>query len=562
MNTNNRMPIHPVIAALLILCLFPGLAFSATIRIMPLGDSITRGITGSTDSSGYRKYLYDLLVGQNGYDINFVGSLDDGPTTFDNDHEGHSGWYADGALSASILPAVQGFLTANPADIVLLHIGTNDISTGQSPESVAAEIEGILEEIAIYEQNAGKDVWVVVALIINRATGCSYRTQTTSLNDLIDSMSNTRRRSGDKILAVDMEIGAGFDYDRPSGDMYDCLHPYITGYEKMADEWLQVLMDILPRAAAGPDQNANPGVTVNLDGTDSTDLLATIGSYAWRQTAGSPTVGLANSSSSQASFKAPIVSGGTTLTFRLTITDSKAFSHSDECNIVVNGPPIADAGTDQRVNPGVIVALDGSHSSDPGGSLSDYLWVQTGGSPAVAITNAAAAQASFSAPAVGTAGAQLTFQLTVTDNLGAESSDTVVVTVNAAPVADAGPDQIVQPGVSVTLDGAGSTDDGNGALSYAWMQTAGPPVSLSNSAAAKPAFSAPSAVTSDVHLTFQLTVTDSDGLQSSDSCTVTVSPDAQPGESDASGGGGGGGGGCFITTAGDRGTKGSVRDKF
>ncbi|MCU0591395.1 MAG: hypothetical protein MUC57_07970, partial [Desulfobacterales bacterium] len=193
--------------------------------------------------------------------------------------------------------------------------------------------------------------------------------------------------------------------------------------------------------------------------------------------------------------------------------------------------------------------LDGSHSSDPGGSLSDYLWVQTGGSPAVAITNAAAAQASFSAPAVGTAGAQLTFQLTVTDNLGAESSDAVVVTVNAAPVADAGPDQIVQPGVSVTLDGAGSTDDGNG-------------VSLSNSAAVKPAFSAPSGVTSDVDLTFQLTVTDADGLQSSDSCTVTVSPEAQPGESDASGGGGGGGGGCFITTAGDRGTKGSVRDNF
>jgi hypothetical protein len=190
------------------------------------------------------------------------------------------------------------------------------------------------------------------------------------------------------------------------------------------------------------------------------------------------------------------------------------------------------------------------------------LWVQTGGSPIVDITNAATAQASFTAPAIGTGDTQLTFQLTVTDNLGAESSDAIVVTINAAPVADAGPDQIVQPGVSVTLDGAGSTDDGNGALSYAWMQTAGPPVSLSNSAAVKPAFSAPSGVTSDVDLTFQLTVTDADGLQSSDSCTVTVSPEAQPGESDASGGGGGGGGGCFITTAGDRGTKGSVRDNF
>ena len=35
----------------------------AQIKIMPLGDSITRGDTGSTDDTGYRRSLYLSLTG-------------------------------------------------------------------------------------------------------------------------------------------------------------------------------------------------------------------------------------------------------------------------------------------------------------------------------------------------------------------------------------------------------------------------------------------------------------------------------------------------------------------
>ena len=41
------------------------------------------------------------------------------------------------------------------------------------------------------------------------------------------------------------------------GDMWDTLHPFEFGYEKMADLWFTGLMEILPQASAGPDQNAN-----------------------------------------------------------------------------------------------------------------------------------------------------------------------------------------------------------------------------------------------------------------------------------------------------------------
>ncbi|GAG93293.1 unnamed protein product, partial [marine sediment metagenome] len=42
----------------------------------------------------------------------------------------------------------------------------------------------------------------------------------------------------DKIIIVDMEQGAAIDYRlQPAGDMWDNLHPYETGYSKIADVW-------------------------------------------------------------------------------------------------------------------------------------------------------------------------------------------------------------------------------------------------------------------------------------------------------------------------------------
>jgi hypothetical protein len=85
--------------------------------------------------------------------------------------------------------------------------------------------------------------------------------------------------------------------------------------------------------------------------------------------------------------------------------------------------------------------------------------------------------------------------------------------------ADAGPDQSVQPGVTVTLDGSGSTSGDGGGLSYTWTQIGGPTVSLSGSGATR-TFTAPTLV-GGATLTFQLTVADGDGTDS-DTVTITV----------------------------------------
>ena len=201
------------------------------------------------------------------------------------------------------------------------------------------------------------------------------------------------------------------------------------------------------------------------------------------------------------------------------------------------------------VNPKAVVALDGTASADPGGAIASYQWVQTAGSPLVSLAGASTAEASFTAPDVGTGGVDLVFTLTVTDNKGAIAEDACVVHVNGPPVADAGPDQQAAAGETVLLDGTGSSDEIGAISKYSWVQTSGPTVVLSNSTTAQPSFTAPAASNSSVAIGFQLTVTDSLERQSTDSTVVTVVP---PGTQSASGGsgGGGGGGGCFITAAG------------
>jgi hypothetical protein len=213
------------------------------------------------------------------------------------------------------------------------------------------------------------------------------------------------------------------------------------------------------------------GVTVTLDGSNSSDPDGDISTYFWEQTGGL-SVTLSDSSAAQPTFTAPDVgSGGESLTFQLTVTDSGGLQSTATCIVNVswiNLPPTANAGPNQTVNEGVTVTLDGSNSSDPDGNISSYQWTQISGS-SVTLSSSTAAQPTFTAPNVGPSGESLTFQLTVTDSGGLQSTDTCIVNIswiNLPPTADAGPDQTVSAGDTVTLDGFNSTDPDDGIASY------------------------------------------------------------------------------------------------
>ncbi len=283
-----------------------------------------------------------------------------------------------------------------------------------------------------------------------------------------------------------------------------------------------------PVADAGPDRNVQEGVQVLLDGSNSSDPDNDIASYLWEQTAGTP-VTLSNTAAVQPMFTAPdVAAGGESLTFRLTVTDSQSQQGTDICVVdisAVNHPPVANAGPDQTVNEGNTVTLDGSNSSDPDNDIATYLWEQTAGTPLI-LSDPAVVQPTFTAPDVGTGGESLTFRLTVTDSAGLQDTDTSIVNIswtNIAPTARAGTDQTVDEGDTVTLSGLASTDPDDGIVSFAWLQTAGVPVTLSNPLAVQPTFTAPDVGAGGTALTFQLTVTDSGGLKGTDTSIVNIS---------------------------------------
>lgn len=98
---------------------------------------------------------------------------------------------------------------------------------------------------------------------------------------------------------------------------------------------------------------------------------------------------------------------------------------------------------------------------------------------------------------------------------------------NNPPTAHAGPDQIVAAGSRVTLNGSASSDaDPTQTLTYAWQQSAGTPITLSNSSAISPTFTAPNTAG---QLRFSLVVTDNLGRSSTPSnVTITVGPSNAP----------------------------------
>lgn len=142
----------------------------------------------------------------------------------------------------------------------------------------------------------------------------------------------------------------------------------------------------------------------------------------------------------------------------------------------VNDAPVANAGEDQLIDEGTNTVLNGSATDDntPEGSTLSYAWSQLSGSGTASFSDAndPAATVSFTVPGV------YVLQLSVSDS---ELSDTdeISITVNDAPVVNAGTDQIADyPGPvsivgTVSDDGVPSTE-----LSTAWMQVSGPGAAL------------------------------------------------------------------------------------
>ena len=148
-----------------------------------------------------------------------------------------------------------------------------------------------------------------------------------------------RQSAGEPAVAL-----TGADTAAPSFNAPNLLAPAtltfeltVTAGEASDSDTVDVTVDAdndPPTARAGPDQTVVAGAAVALDGGASSDPEGETLAYSWRQSAGAPTVALAEADTATPSFRAPDVAGNATLTFELTATAGGA-SGSDTVDVTV-----------------------------------------------------------------------------------------------------------------------------------------------------------------------------------------------------------------------------------
>jgi len=226
-----------------------------------------------------------------------------------------------------------------------------------------------------------------------------------------------------------------------------------------------------PTADAGSDQTVFPGVTVTLNGSASTDPDGDALTFVWslRVAPLGSTATLSNASGVMPQFVADVEGQ---YEIDLVVNDGRVDSAVDTVVVTTmpnNTPPVANAGSDRSETIGDLVTLDGSLSSDVDGDSLAFAWsfdAMPTGSLAT-LSNANAVQANFVPDALGI----YVVRLTVDDGRGGNASDTVSITTvlgNRPPVANAGADQAVIVGDTVTLDGGLSADPDSDPLTYRW----------------------------------------------------------------------------------------------
>lgn len=294
-------------------------------------------------------------------------------------------------------------------------------------------------------------------------------------------------------------------------------------------EWMLLYRRSYPPAArAGADVSLFlPQQTVQLNGTASSDPEGSALTYTWRKVGGPSVYSIANSNSAIADVSGLV--GGNYL-FELKVTDADGFDAVDTVAVSVvnsngNVLPAANAGNDLSINrPQNTVTLDGSQSTDAGGSIEQYRWTQLSGPAVSAISQPNNVTTSVSNLVTG----KYVFKLEVTDNEGGVATDVVEVTVvnpypNQQPVARAGGAvSFALPQVTTTLNGSASYDADGQIIAYYWQQTSGPgTATLASPNASQTAISLPATPGT---YSFSLTVTDDSAATNTDVFTVTLLP--------------------------------------
>ncbi|MET4073758.1 gliding motility-associated C-terminal domain-containing protein [Hymenobacter sp. UYCo722] len=193
-----------------------------------------------------------------------------------------------------------------------------------------------------------------------------------------------------------------------------------------------------------------------------------------------------------------------TTTYTVTATDGTC-STTATFTVTVYPSAVADAGPARITCPDVPVAIGATPIAG-----TTYAW-----SPVTGLSSPTVANPTVTLPNTTNAPITTTYTLTATTTNGCVGTGTVVVTVNPAPVVNAGPDVAVCDRKQVTL--------GTPAVpgyTYSWSPATG----LSSSTVAQPVFTGANLTANVLTLTYTLTATSGNGCPNSDAVVITVNP--------------------------------------
>ena len=294
----------------------------------------------------------------------------------------------------------------------------------------------------------------------------------------------------------------------------------------LADSITITSANTAPVADAGADQNVRTLQPIQLNGSGSSDIDNDSLSYAWtvnsRPEGSTASISLATT---VAPSFTPDVDG--TYILRLTVNDGVPDNNATDTVTIISASsaqPVANAGPDQNIPSLQPIQLDGADSSNTENAPLSYTWSMTPPpNSSASLSDATIVNPTFT-PDLG---GSYVVQLIVNDGKTDSTADTVIITVNAAPAANAGADQNVITLTEITLDGSSSIDPDNSPtpITYHWAIVSKPAISnisLNNLSATKPTF------TPDVDGTYVLQLIVNDGRIDSTADTTTITSISDP----------------------------------
>jgi len=221
--------------------------WSEDLKIMPLGDSNTKGV-GNQYVAGYRTKLWRYLNGA-GYNLDFVGTAYSGPSDIDRDHEGRGAFTINHLIDNTVTqfqgynsPSVATYTTIedtlgthNP-NMVLLMAGTNDIREGDDADTVLNELEALVDRIVTHSP----DTHVLVASLIPNTVNTTRETKTIEVSGRIDSeVVQPLANAGNNVSFVDI-----FNAPLIASDFHsDGIHLTSSGYDGLAEVWEDAILN-------------------------------------------------------------------------------------------------------------------------------------------------------------------------------------------------------------------------------------------------------------------------------------------------------------------------------